>query len=120
MRRNRGQRGEGQLGCVFGALLLLIGIFIAYKMIPVKVKAAELRQVVVDQAKAAGTRGDDQIEKAILRKAEDLQLPVTKDNVKIDRRRVDITVDVQYKVPVEFPGFTYQWSFHHRAENPIF
>ena len=120
MRRSRGQRGESQFGCVVGVLLLLLGVFVAYKMIPVKVKAAELRGIVVDEAKSAGTHGDDRITKAILRKAEDLRLPVTAENVKIDRRRSDITVDVQYIVPVEFPGFTYQWKFHHRAENPIF
>ena len=120
MRRNRRQRGEGQFGCVVGVLLLLVGIFIAYKMIPVKVKAAEVRQVVVDEAKSAGTHGDDRIMAAILRKAQDVRLPITEDNVQIDRRRTDITVDVQYTVPVQFPGFTYQWKFHHRAENPIF
>jgi hypothetical protein len=120
MRRNRDQRGEGQLGCIFGILLLLLGIFIAYKMIPVKVKAAELRSVVVNEAKAAGSHGDDQILKAILREAEQQNLPVTADNVKIERKRGEIMVDVQYHVPIDFPGFTYNWPFHHRAENPIF
>lgn len=120
MRRNRGQRGDSQFGCVVGILALLLGIFVAYKMIPVKVKAAELRGVVVDEAKSAGTHNDARIEKAILVKAEELQLPVTEEHVKINRRRGEISVDVQYTVPIEFPGFTYQWNFHHRAENPIF
>ena len=43
MRRFRSQRGEGQLGCVVGLVLLLVGVFVAYKMVPIKVKAAELR-----------------------------------------------------------------------------
>lgn len=120
MRGNRRQRGEGQFGCVVGVLLVLVGVFIAYKMIPVKVKAAELRQVVVDESRSAGTHGDDRILGAILLKAKDLKLPVTAENVQIDRRRLEITVDVQYTVPVQYPGFTYQWKFHHRAENPIF
>jgi hypothetical protein len=51
MRRMRGQRGEGQFGCVVGLALLAVGLFFAYKLIPVKIKAAELRQEVVDQAK---------------------------------------------------------------------
>ena len=118
--RRYGQRGEGQFGCVVGLLLLLIGLFIAYKMIPVKVKAAELRQEIVDQAKSAGMRGDDKIMAAILKKAQDLQLPVTEDNVKISRGQNNISVDCQYTVPVDFPGFTYQWKFHHTADNPIF
>ena len=120
MRRYRGQRGEGQGGCIFGLLLLLLGAFVAYKMIPVKVKAAELRQVVFDEAKMAGTRSDQRIAAAILKKAEDLKLPVKEGNVKVDRHATSIDVDVQYVVPVEFPGYTYNWKFHHHAANPIF
>ena len=120
MRRNRSERGEGQFGCVVGLLLLLAGIFVAYKMIPIKVKAAELRQEIVDEAKSAGVRSDKQIMAAILKKAADNNLPVTEDNVTISRGANSISVDVQYVVPLEFPGFTYQWKFHHTADNPIF
>lgn len=120
MRRFRNQRGEGQGGCVVGLILLLIGVFIAFKLIPIKVKAAELRQTVVDEAKMAGTRGDNRIAQGILRKAEELRLPVTEDNIKINRSQNQIRVDVRYVVPVEFPGFVYKWNFHHSADNPIF
>ena len=120
MRRFRGQKGEGQLGCVFGLIVLLIGVFVAYKMIPVKVKAAELRGEVVDEAKQAGMRSDAQIRAVILATALREGLPVTEEAIKITRGGNQITVDVQYVVPLEFPGFTYQWKFHHRAENPIF
>ncbi|HVS30204.1 MAG TPA: hypothetical protein VMS98_02010 [Thermoanaerobaculia bacterium] len=120
MHRFRGQRGEGQFGCVVGLLLLLAGIFVAYKMIPIKVKAAELRSEVVNEAKAAGMHSDKRIMATILKKAADLELPVSEDNVKIRRGNNDITVDVQYVVPVDYPGFTYKWKFHHRAANPIF
>lgn len=120
MRRYRYQRGEGQGGCVVGLILLLIGIFIAFKLIPVKVKAAELRQTVVDESKMAGTRDDSRIMQRILKKAEELRLPVGEDNVKINRGNSQITVDVTYEVPIDFPGFVYKWKFHHRADNPIF
>ena len=120
MRRNRRERGETQLGCVFGLLLLLAGLFVAYKMIPVKVRTADLRQTVTDEARAAGTHNDGHIMKAILNEAERLELPVTKDDVEIVRRRDSIRIDVKYMVPVQFPGFKYEWNFHHVAENPIF
>jgi hypothetical protein len=120
MRRNRGERGEGQFGCVIGLLLLLAAIFVAYKMIPIKVQAAALRQEVVDEAKSAGMHSDERIMAQILKKAQENNLPVTEDNVKISRGANSISVDVQYVVPLQFPGFVYQWKFHHTAENPIF
>ena len=120
MRFTRRERGEGNFGCLVGLIFLAIAIFVAYKMIPVKVKNAELRQVITDEAKAAGTHKDDMIMKAILAKAEETKLPVSEENVKIKRAANEITVDVEYVVPIEFPGFTYQWKVHHVAENPIF
>ena len=71
MRRFR-ERGEGQLGCVFALILLLVAIFVAYKMVPVKVKAAELRGEIIDEAKNAGVRNDATITKSILAKAQQL------------------------------------------------
>ena len=52
--------------------------------------------------------------------AADVDLPVTEDNVKIRRRQNDISIDVDYVVPIEFPGYTYTWHINHHAENPIF
>ena len=120
MRIRRRERGESQFGCLFGLILLGIAIFVAYKMIPVKVKAAELRQTVVDEAKSAGTHNDDRIRGAILAKARDNKLPVTEDDIKIVRGNGEITVTVTYTIPIVFPGYTYNWHLQHEATNPIF
>ena len=120
IRRDRRQAGEGQAGCLVGVIILLVAIFIAYKVIPVKVKMADLRQTVVDEAKSAGSHNDDRIMKQILLKAEETKLPVTEENVTINRNSNAISVDVDYTVPIVFPGYTYQWHQHHHAENPIF
>lgn len=120
MRQRGRQRGEGQMGCLVGLVFLLIAIFVAYKMVPVKVKAAELRRTVVDESKSAGTHNDDRIRKAILKTATDEKLPVTEDNIKIARSSSEIDVTVEYVVPVVFPGYTYQWKFRHYTTNPIF
>ncbi|MHB0969141.1 MAG: hypothetical protein ACYC7A_00900 [Thermoanaerobaculia bacterium] len=120
MDRKRREIGEGQAGCVFGLIILLIAVFIAYKMIPVKVKAAEMRQTVVDSSKSAGNLNDGQIMNRITSKAKDLELPVSEKNVKLNRAANKIKIEVEYVVPVEFPGYTYQWKFNHTAENPIF
>ena len=120
MRVSRRERGEGNFGCLVGLIFLALAIFIAYKMIPVKVKNAELRQVITDEAKSAGTHRDDQILASILQKAQEDNLPVTENDVNIKRAASEITVDVEYTVPVEFPGYTYQWHIHHHVQNPIF
>lgn len=120
MQRNRRERGEGQFGCLVGLVLLLLAGLVAYRMIPIKVKAAELRDVIVDEAKSAGQHNNQIITKAILAKAEQLDLPVGEDDIKIDRKPEFIKIEVNYVVPVEFPGYTHQWKFRHKTENPVF
>lgn len=120
MQRNRRERGEGQFGCLVGLVLLLIAGLVAYKMIPVKVKAAEMRDVVQDEAKSAGTHNDKQIRQTILHKASSLGLPVESEDISIRREAGEIKVEVSYTVPVEFPGYTYNWDFSHSYEAPIF
>jgi len=120
MRRSRSERGEGRFGCVVGLLFLLTTMYIAYKVIPVKIKSAELRQVIVDEAKSAGTRNNQRIRQAIMQKAKDLQIPLTDANLTINRVASEIKVEATYTIPVEFVSYTYQWNFRHRAQNPIF
>jgi hypothetical protein len=119
-RRKRGEAGEGNFGCLVGLVIMLAGIFIAYKIIPVKVKAADLRQVITDESKSAGQHNDGRIRAAILTKAREVELPVTDDEITINRTSTNIHVTVEYTVPIDFPGKVYQWHIKSEAENPIF
>jgi hypothetical protein len=119
-RHNRRESGEGQFGCLIGVALLAVAVFVAYKIIPIKANMADLRQTCIDEGKAAGQHTDAKILAAILAKAEEVHLPVTEDNVTINRQSNEITIDVDYTVPVAFPGYTYQWHEHHHVQNPIF
>jgi hypothetical protein len=120
MRMSRRERGEGQFGCLVGLILLALAIFVAWKMIPIKVKAAEVRAAMVDEAKSAGTHNDDRIRAGILAKAREDSLPLTEKDIVIVRANGEITVTVTYTVPIEFPGYTYNWHIEHSATNPIF
>ena len=120
MLRNRRERGEGQFGCLVGIVFLLLAGLIAYKMIPVKVKAADLRDTIQDEARSAGQHNDAHIRAAILSKANSLELPLSEDDIEISRVANSIKIDVAYTVPVNFPGYTYNWKFRVKTDNPIF
>ena len=114
------QRGESRFGCLLGLAMLAAALFVAYKLIPVKIKAAEMRDYVTDEARSAGGRGIGEIRKQILQKAQDLQLPVQDSDLVIDRRSDYIKIDLEYTVAVQFPGYVYHWHFAPHAENPVF
>jgi hypothetical protein len=120
MRRRFAERGEGNAGCIFWAVVLAVGILIAWKTVPVKISSAQLYDFMEEQAKFAANLPPPEIAKKILWKAQELKLPVDKDHIKVERVGDNIRMEASYTVPIEFPGYTYEWHFDHQVDRPIF
>jgi hypothetical protein len=120
-RRRRHESGEGNLGCIIWILVLAIGVFLAFKLIPVKIKSAEFYDFMDEIAKFSSANAtQEQIEKRLMDKARDLEIPLEKRNLRIVLSRDRIRIDATYTIPVEFPGYTYNWTFHQVLDRPIF
>jgi hypothetical protein len=121
MLRKSAERGEGNLGCILWLVLLAIGVMVAWKAVPIKVKSAELYDYMDEIAKfEAGRRTQEEIEKALLNRANQLGLPLDKKGIHVDKQRDRIIIDVEYTVPLEFPGYTHQWKFKQHLDRPLF
>lgn len=120
MRMSRRERGEGQLGCIIGLIIMAAAIYVAFKLVPVKIAAADLRRTIVDEARSAGSSQNERIRRSIMSKAEILEIPLDDKDLEIIWRRNTIRIEAEYVVPVEFPGYTFYWKHRHTAENPLF
>ena len=121
MRRRIAERGEGNLGCILWLAVLGLAVMISVKAIPVKIASAEMYDYMDEVARSAGvnTTAED-VKKAILQRAVDLKLPLDKDHVTVTRQGDRLMMRAEYTVPVEFPGYTYNWHFVHELDRPIF
>ena len=121
MRRRIAERGEGNLGCILWLLVLGVAVLMAWKLIPVKMASAELYDYMDEVARSTGVNTTaEEVSKAILQRAADLHLPLGKDNLKVVRDGDRLIMRAEYTVPVEFPGYTYNWHFVHELDRPIF
>jgi len=122
MKTWRYQRGDVPVGCLVGGLVALIVILVAIKVAPIMIHVGELDKQIGVYADRANRReyNDKRIERAILSKAEALDLPVTKKDIKIKRTSNRIKITVVYEIPIEFPGYTYVWHKEHFHERPLF
>lgn len=121
MRRFDSQKGEGNLGCIVWAIAVVVVAHVAWMMIPVKIASAQLNDFMEEQAKFAERRDAQQIEKAILVKARELELPLDPKKVDAERRGDHIYMKAEYTVPITFfGGYTYEWHFVHDIDRPIF
>ena len=121
MRRRIAERGEGNLGCILWLLVLGLAVMVSMKAVPVKIASAELYDYMDELARSAGVNTTaESVKKAILQRAVDLKLPLDKDMVTVTRQGDRLRMRAEYTVPVEFPGYTYNWHFVHELDRPIF
>lgn len=114
------QRGEGRAGCVFWVFVLVVAALIGVKVVPVKYASSQFYDFMDEQAKFAQMAKPDRMKRTILRKANELGLPVTPKNLTVERRGGRIKIHATYTVPVQFPGYTYYWNFDELIDEPIF
>lgn len=115
MKTRRFQRGDVPIGCLVGGVVALVVVLIAIKVAPLMIDVGELDKEITALADRASRHdyNDARILRDILQKAEDLNLPVTQDEVTIKRSSKRIKITVIYDLPIEFPGHTYVWHKQH-------
>jgi hypothetical protein len=117
----RSERGGSNLGCILWLVALGLVVLIAWKAIPVKIRSTELYDHMEELAKFAAARTPpDELEKSILDRARQLDIPLDKEHVLVERKGDRIYMEVEYSIPVEFPGYTWQWHFKQKLDRPIF
>ncbi len=118
--RRSTQRGDSKLGCVLWLLLLGVAVMVGWKMIPLKISAAELEDFMSEQAKFAAGASEETLKRRILDKAGELNLPVRPQDVTVSKANERIRMRVVFTIPVEFPGYTYEWNFDLNIDRQIF
>ena len=116
----RSQAGDTRAGCFLWLVLLAIFVMIAWKVVPVKIKSAELQSFMEEQAQFAYHASPQALKKRILNKTKELGLPVNQKNIKVERRGPRIVLSCRYTVPLEFPFYTYNWNIKHLVDRPVF
>ena len=114
------QRGEGKAGCVFWVAVLLVFLYVAYQAVPVKIRTSDLEEFIVRQAETAGSASAQQIKEAVLSRARDLELPVTPENLTVEKGRGRIVIKCSYELPISLFVYTYKWKVKHDVDRPVF
>jgi hypothetical protein len=122
MTRSRSVRGGANLGCIVWLVILGFVGYVLWKVVPVKIASSEFFDVMQEQAAFGSIKDPKFIEFEILRRAGELQIPVTKDNLKITKARESITVEAHYEITIDFfnGAYKYVWKFDPVVQRPLF
>lgn len=98
----------------FAVLVAAAMAAVGAAVIPPWWKARELSAAVerIAQSADSPTRPDEALKLSVVEKARDLGLPVTADNVRIDRRDGRLRIETRYDVLVDLPYYTVRLHFY--------
>lgn len=115
----RSQRGEGKLKAIIVTAILILAIFAAVKVIPPYVAYYQLNDKVQEIARfgVVERSTEDQIRQKVLKTIEDLEIPATKDNIKVTAGSTRVSISVDYTVPVDILFYHVDLHFTPNSEN---
>jgi hypothetical protein len=108
-----------ELKSIFWVLVLVIGAFVLYKVLPAYWGDFKLSKMLDEQAVVYTytVKSDQDIATAIAEKAKDLNVPLTPDQVKVERTASELTITAVYSVHVELPAYPLDLNFTTKSHN---
>ena len=123
MRRFLGsEKGEGKAGFLISLVILIAGIYVAYVLIPVKIKTYEFKDAMRDQARfgAVHTKRHDIVHERLMKKARRLGIPLKPENLQVEREGGTFIITARYSVPIDLTVYKTKWEYNERETAPIF
>ncbi|HVJ04377.1 MAG TPA: hypothetical protein VM578_01760 [Candidatus Saccharimonadales bacterium] len=104
---------------IFGLLLLFVGGFVLYKVLPVYWSDFQLGRMLEEQAinYTYNSKSDQEIANAIAEKAHDLDVPLAPEEITVVRGGGDLMISTAYTVHVDLPFYPLDLNFKTSNKN---
>ena len=114
----KAQRGEGRLKAIIYTLILVAGIYAAFKLVPLYVANYELKDKISEQARFAVVNRytDEQIRDILYKTIQDLDIPAKREDIKVQQTNHGLMISVNYTVPVDFKVYKTEINFTPSSE----
>jgi hypothetical protein len=118
------QKGEGRGRFIFGLLVFITAVYIAWKVIPVMIRVYAFEDAVKQECKFLHGRTMDELKQDLVGAAKGEDLPVTEEDISANTLRSEdhreLKVDITYSVPIATPFYVYDWKQQINYQAPVF
>jgi hypothetical protein len=118
-RDRRMERGEGKLKTVFFIAIALLGIFLAFRLVPPYVAEYQLQDKMQEMARfgIVNHYSEEQIRDNIFKVVQDLDIPAKREDIKVAVTQSLVKVSLEYTVPVDLLFYSTELHFTPSSEN---
>jgi hypothetical protein len=119
LRAPRGERGEGKFKAIAYTVVLILLIYVAYKLMPPYVADYQLSDKMQEQARYAVVNRytEEQIRDNIYKVAQDLDVPVKREAIKVYTTNQIVKISMDYTVPIDMLFYHVDLHFTPSSEN---
>ncbi len=113
----------GSIKMIFGIFVMVAGVYLGAELIPPYMTNYQFEDVVKNEAmiNTYNTRPEGDIRDEVFKKAQDLEIPVTKDEIKVQRVGAvgngSLIIETRYTVHVDLPGYPLDLQFNPSTRN---
>lgn len=121
MKRFRSERGGAGVGLLIAVVVFLIIAYEAKNFGPQVVAQFRFQDAVVEACKFSRAKPAATVQQEVLKVATELQLPVSRDMIKVTRQPTHTRIEVRYDLEAEWlPGKPYKWTVVIDEESVLF
>ena len=114
------QRGEGKLKAIVFTVILVIGIFLAFKLVPPYVAEYQLQDKMQEMARfgIVNRYSEEQIRDNMFKVVQDLDIQgIKREDIKVSVTQAMVKVSLEYAVPVDLLVYSTDLHFSPSSEN---
>ena len=117
--RDRAQRGEGRFKAIAYTAIVVFGVFSAFKLLPPYIAEYQLADKMQDQARFGVVNHftEEQIRETIFKEAQDLDVPIKKEDIKVLASPSVVRISLDYTVPIDLLVYKMDLHFTPSSEN---
>jgi hypothetical protein len=118
-RRGGSQRGEGRFKAIVFTAVIVIGIFLAFKLLPPYVAEYQLQDKMQEMARfgIVNRYSEEQIRDNMFKVVQDLDIPAKREDIKVSVTQSLVKVSLEYSVPVDLLVYSTELHFSPSSEN---
>jgi len=113
----------GTIKLGIGLAVIVVAVYLGAELIPVYYNNYQFKDVIKTEAtlETYTTKPETDIQEMIFKKAQDLEIPLSREQIKVQRHGVtgtgSLTIVAPYTVHVELPGYPLDLHFDPSTEN---
>jgi predicted membrane protein len=117
--RARQQRGASKLTAILYTAFVIFGVFAAIKLLPPYIAEYQLADKMQEQARFAVVNrySEEKIRETIFKEAQDLEVPVQKEDIKVLASASVVRISLDYTVPIDLMIYKMNLHFTPSSEN---